>query len=124
MKKLLAITPALALLAACTTNPFMGSTNNNQVNNQVVNTFTCEDNGRVTAAYANNGSAANLNVTLPKVNLNNQKMMLTQAVSGSGARYTNMSNPNTGFEWQTKADYGILTIHMANGQKYSVNCNM
>ncbi|WP_201584395.1 MliC family protein [Psychrobacter jeotgali] len=123
MKKLLAVAPFAVLLAACATNsPTTPTPNTN--NQKVVQSFTCEDNGRINAEYAADGSAANLNVTLPKVGLNNQKMVLTQAVSGSGARYTNMSNPNTGFEWQTKADYGIMTIHMGANQQYSVNCNM
>ena len=126
MKKLLVTVPAFLLLAACANNPLMSnSTTNNQVNtNQQLSTFTCEDNGRVTAKYATDGSAADLDVTLPKIGLKNQKMIMNQAVSGSGTRYVNNDDPKMSYEWQTKADYGVMSVRMANGQKYSANCNL
>lgn len=118
MKKLLILTPAVLLLAACATSAPINT------DKKVESTYSCEDNGKVTATYATDGSAADLNITLPKVGLNNQKVIVTQAVSGSGTRYTNMSNPKLGFEWQTKADYGVMTVHSSNGQNYSVNCTI
>ena len=122
MKKLLAVAPFAVLLAACATNaPTTTPTTNTQ---QVVQSFTCEDNGQITAAYTADGQAANLNVTLPKVGLNNAKVSMKQAVSGSGARYVNDVNPKTTYDWHTKADYGIMTIKSDNGQEYQVNCQL
>ncbi len=119
MKKLLAITPTFFLLAACATNAPTTTTPTAQVHN-----FSCEDNGQIMATYSADGQSAALNVTLPKVGLNNQKITLNQAVSGSGARYTNTTNPTVSYDWHTKADYGVMTIASANGQEYSVNCEL
>ncbi|WP_367104455.1 MliC family protein [uncultured Psychrobacter sp.] len=125
MKKLLATAPVFLLLAACANNPFMNNNNSNQMaTNQQISNFTCNDNGKVTARYAPDGSAVDLDVTLPKIGLNNQQMILTQVVSGSGARYANTTDPKMSYEWQTKADYGIMSVRMANGQEYSVNCQL
>lgn len=120
MKKLLAVAPFAVLLAACATN---APTTNTTANN-AVQSLTCEDNGKVTAAYSANGQIANLNVSLPKIGLSNTKVTMKQAVSGSGARYVNNTNPKLTFDWHTKADYGIMTIKSANGQEYSVNCKI
>ena len=121
MKKLLAVAPFFLLLAACANNPLtsVNSSSNTQVNN-----FTCEDNGKVTAVYSANGQVANLNVTLPKLGLDNKKVTLSEAVAGSGARYTNDSDPKMSYDWHTKSDYGVMSVRMANGQEYSVNCQL
>lgn len=123
MKKLLAVAPFAALLAACATSAPTTTTppTNTQ---QVVQSFTCQDNGQITAAYTADGQIANLNVTLPKVGLNNAKVSMKQAVSGSGARYVNAVNPQTTYDWHTKADFGIMTIKSDNGQEYQVNCQL
>lgn len=119
MKKLLLATPAVLLLAACATSaPVIGSHQANTVK------MTCEDGGQVVAAYSNKGQMANLNVSLPKIGLNNQKMTLNQAVSGSGARYVNNTDPKMNYDWHTKADYGVMSVSMADGQTYSVNCKI
>ncbi|GAF59619.1 MULTISPECIES: MliC family protein [Psychrobacter] len=123
MKKLLAVAPFALLLSACATNA--PTTTTPETNTQpVVQSFTCEDNGQLTAAYTANGQTANLNVTLPKVGLTNAKITMEQAVSGSGARYVNNVNPKTTYDWHTKADYGIMTIKSDNGQQYQVNCQL
>lgn len=121
MKKLLATVPLFLLLAACATNSPMSA---NKAPAQSTQTLTCEDNGQVAATYSANGTVANLNVTLQKAGLNNQKVILNQAVSGSGAHYVNNANPKMSYEWQTKADYGILSVSSTNGQQYSVNCQL
>ncbi|WP_296239350.1 MliC family protein [Psychrobacter sp. UBA5136] len=123
MKKLLAVAPFAALLAACATSAPTTTTppTNTQ---QVVQSFTCQDNGQITAAYTADGQIANLNVTLPKVGLNNAKVSMKQAVSGSGARYVNDVNPQTTYDWHTKADFGIMSIKSDNGQEYQVNCQL
>lgn len=123
MKKLLAVAPFALLLSACATNAPITTTP--ETNTQpAVQSFTCEDNGQLTAAYTANGQTANLNVTLPKVGLTNAKITMEQAVSGSGARYVNNVNPKTTYDWHTKADYGIMTIKSDNGQQYQVNCQL
>lgn len=124
MKKLLILAPAVLALAACANNPFMGNNNQVNTNKPVVNTYTCDSNGKVTATYAKDGSAANLNVTMPAFGIDNQKVTMMQAVSGSGARYINNNDPKMNLEWQTKADYGILSAKLANGKEYRVNCTM
>ncbi|WP_058368641.1 MliC family protein [Psychrobacter sp. ENNN9_III] len=124
MKKLLAVVPFAVLLGACATNAPTTTTAPTTNTQQVIQSFTCEDDGVVTAAYAADGQAAKLNVTLPKIGLNNADIEVKQAVSGSGARYINDVNPKTTYDWQTKADFGIITISSDNGQQYSVNCNI
>ena len=117
MKKLLVAIPAVLLLAACAISTPV--TDNHQANTV---TMTCEDEGQVRAAYSNKGQMVNLNVSLPKIGVNNQKITLNQAVSGSGARYINNADPKVSYEWQTKADYGIMSVRTQNGQEYSVSC--
>lgn len=117
MKKLMATAPVMLLLAACATNAPMTSTAQTA-------TMSCQDNGQVMAAYSVNGQVANLNVTLPKVGISNAKLTLNQAVSGSGARYVNNTDPKMSYDWHTKADYGVMSVRMANGQEYSVNCQL
>lgn len=117
MKKLMAAAPVVLLLAACATNAPV--TGNNQTS-----TMMCEDGGQVLAAYSANGQVANLNVTLPKVGINNKKLTLNQAVSASGARYVNSPDAQMSYDWHTKADYGVMSVNMANGQTYSVNCKI
>ncbi|OLF39592.1 MliC family protein [Psychrobacter sp. Cmf 22.2] len=124
MKKLLAVVPFAVILGACATNAPTTTTAPTTNTQQVIQSFTCEDDGVVTAAYAVDGQAAKLNVTLPKIGLNNADIEVKQAVSGSGARYINDVNPKTTYDWQTKADFGIMTISSDNGQQYSVNCNI
>ena len=117
MKKLMATALVVLLLAACATNAPMTSENQ-------TTTMTCEDGGQVLAAYSDNSQVANLNVTLPKVGINNKKISLNQAVSASGARYVNNTDPKVSYDWHTKADYGVMSVRMANGQEYSVNCQL
>ena len=123
MKKLLAVAPFTVLLAACATNA-PTTTAPTTAAKPVVQSFTCEDDGMITTAYAADGQAANLNVTVPKVGLQDAKITLEQAVSGSGVRYVNNVNPKTTYDWHTKADFGIMTIASDNGQQYQVNCQL
>ena len=110
--------------SACATNAPTSTTTTtaNGSANNLVQILVCEDNGKVTAAYTENGQIANLNVSLPKIGLNDAKILSKQAVSGSGAHYVNDTNPKTTFDWHTKADQGIITISSKKGQQYSVNC--
>ncbi len=118
MKKLLAVTPVALLLAACATNAPMNSSSTQ------AQTFTCDDNAKVTAAYVANGKVANLSLTLPRLGIKNQKVSLRQAVSGSGARYVKESSSTASYEWQTKAKVGILSIRSVNDRVYKVNCTL
>ncbi len=116
MKKLLAIVPLFLLLGACATNA--------PIHTADKKAFTCEDGGKVNASYSTDGDTAYLDVNLPKAGLTSEKLTLTQAVSGSGARYINESNPKVSYEWHTKADFGIMSVNWANGKEYSVSCNL
>jgi len=124
MKKLLAVAPFAVLLGACATNAPTTTTAPTTNTQQVVQSFTCEDDGMVTAAYAADGQAAKLNVTLPKIGLNNADIEMKQAVSGSGARYIKESSSKASYEWQTKANVGVLSIRSVNDRKYSVTCRL
>lgn len=116
MKKLLATMPLFLLLGACATSATMNATDKQS--------FTCEDGGKINASYSTNGDIAYLDANLPKVGLTGEEIALTQAVSGSGARYVNESNPKVSYEWHTKADFGIMSVSWANGEEYSVSCNL
>lgn len=119
MKKLIATAPFVLFLAACATNaPITGNSQTTTMN------MTCQDNGQVMADYSANGQVANLKLTLPKIGINGKKITLNQAVSGSGARYVNTTDPKMSYDWHTKADYGVMSVRMANGQEYSVNCQL
>lgn len=122
MKKLLAVTPIMLLLTACATSAPMHSGNNTQA--QKAQTFTCNDNAKVTAAYSANGKVANLSLTIPKLGLQNKRVYLKQAVSDSGARYIKESSSTASYEWQTKAKVGVLSIRSVNDRKYSVTCRL
>lgn len=125
MKKLLAVTPTILLLAACATNAPMNNGNNTPAQKaQKSQTFTCEDNGKVSAIYSASGKVANLSLTLPKLGLRNKRVNLKQAVSGSGARYIKESSSKASYEWHTKANYGVLSISSVNDRKYSVTCQL
>ena len=119
MKKVLTITPVFLLLAACATNAPINSSNSTQAQ-----TFTCEDNAKVTAAYVGNGKLANLSLTLPRLGISQQKVSLRQAVSGSGTRYIKESSSKASYEWQTKANVGVLSIRSVNDRVYKVNCTL
>ncbi|WP_435978493.1 MliC family protein [Psychrobacter sp. DM4] len=125
MKKLLIISPFSVLLAACATSAPTPSTSTSTSTAQpVVQSFICQDDSAIVATYSADGQMADLTITLPKVGLNNAAVRTERAVSGSSARYVNDVNPATTYEWQTRADYGIMTIKSNNGQQYQVNCQL
>lgn len=66
--------------------------------------MTCEDSGQVMAAYSANGQVANLNVTLPKIGINNNKLTFNQAVSASGAHYVKSIDSQMSLDCHCKAD--------------------
>jgi len=125
MKKLLVVTPTILLLAACATNaPISNDHSGHKTQTQKSYAFTCEDNSKVTAIYSANGKVANLSLTLPKLGLRNKRVNLKRAVSGSGARYIKESSSKASYEWQTKANVGVLSIRSVNDRKYSVTCRL
>lgn len=117
MKKILLAIPVLLLSACATTDNTLTSTSN------VSDVFKCSDNSQVIASYSQDGETAFLNVNIPKIKLSNQALTLNQAVSGSGIRYVDTSNPNVSYEWHTKANEGIMSVNWSNGQEYSVSCD-
>ncbi|MGM8897315.1 MULTISPECIES: MliC family protein [unclassified Psychrobacter] len=125
MKKLLVVTPTILLLAACATNaPINNGHSGHKPQIQKSYAFSCEDNSKVTAIYSANGKFANLSLTLPKLGLRNKRVNLKRAVSGSGARYVKESSSKASYEWQTKANVGVLSIRSVNDRKYSVTCRL
>lgn len=116
LTKLFIATPAVALLAACATNPPVATTVG------PIESFTCESDASLNAQYATNGDWANLTITMPQLGLQNQAVTLKSAVSGSGARFVNDTNPNSTYEWHTKGDMGILSVVAADGNEYTVSC--
>lgn len=116
MKKILLALPVLLLSACATTDNAISTTSGTN------NVFKCSDNSQVIASYSKNGDIAYLNVNMPKIKLSNQALTLNQAVSGSGARYINTSNPDVSYEWHTKANEGIISVTWSNGPEYSVSC--
>lgn len=125
MKKLLVVTPTILLLTACATNaPISNDHSGHKPQTQKSYAFTCEDNSKVTAIYSANGKFANLSLTLPKLGLRNKRVNLKRAVSGSGARYIKESSSKASYEWQTKANVGVLSIRSVNDREYSVTCRL
>lgn len=126
MKKLLLVVPFLASLAACTSTPVAQPSPSQvlaiQANSQ---TFKCDNNTEVVAFYGqeNGDNVANLKITSPMLGLNQAAMVLKQAVSGSGERYT-LSNATktTVYDWHTKGAEAAFTV-TAQGRDYNFVCN-
>lgn len=116
LTKLIIATPAVALLAACATTPPVATTVGQ------IESFTCENDANVNAQYATNGDWANLTITMPELGLDNQAVTLKNAVTASGMRFVNDTNPNSTYEWHTKGDIGILSIIATDGNEYAVSC--
>ncbi len=120
MNKLAVLFPLL--LTACTI-PLKGSHETSSQTNASAQTFTCEGNGQVLASYSTNGETAYLQVTIPQVNLSKQNVELQQAVSASGVRYVNESDPELSYEWHIKNQEGIMSVYSSDGEQYSTLCN-
>lgn len=82
--------------------------------------YTCEQNAKIDVKYKK--GMALLNVTAPSLTLNNQNISLTQAVSGSGMRFVNETNPASKYEWHAKGGEAIFGVTVADGKTYELRC--
>lgn len=124
MKKLLAIAPVFAVLAACSSAPIAqpspAQVQAIQANSQ---TYKCDNNTEVVALYTDRDSEsyANLKVTSPMLGLNQAALLLKRDVSGSGVRYTT-TNGTTSYEWHAKGADGVFAV-THQGKAYEFMCN-
>ena len=125
MKKLLAIAPIFAILAACNSaqvaQPSPSQVQAIQANSQ---TFKCDkDTEVVTVNTKHNGdNYINAKITSPMLSLDQAAILLKQEVSASGERYV-VSNPNrtTMYDWAMKGNEGALTV-TTQGRTFDFAC--
>lgn len=84
--------------------------------------YRCTENATVVADYLPKDGIAKLLVNAPSWKINNQTITMTSAVSGSGARFVNDTNPNSLYEWHTKGRDGLLSVKIA-GSTYTLTCS-
>lgn len=89
--------------------------------NNLVANYTCTDGATITAKYNPKDDNALLTVNAPTWKLTNQDITLTSAVSGSGMRFVNETNPQSLYEWHSNGRDGILTVTV-NGKEHSLTC--
>ena len=135
LTKMATALPVLALLSACATTapttptntqeaPVKKSTEIGAYDRMAAAPYTCTDNSVITAKQSINKKQAMVNATLPKVNWNEQSILLNGGVQGDTASYVNDSNPEATYAWHMKGDKGIFAIKWANGKEYQVNCQI
>lgn len=129
--KVIAALPALALITACaTTAPTTPTTSVTDTTPTVAYDrmasvpYTCTDDSKIMAKQSINKQQVMLSATLPKVNWNDQAMVLNGGISGNTASYVNESNPEVIYAWHMKGDEGILAMKWANGKVYQVTCKV
>ena len=129
--KVIAALPALALITACaTTAPTTPTTSVTDTTPTVAYDrmasvpYTCTDDSKIMAKQSINKQQVMLSATLPKVNWNDQAMILNGGISGNTASYVNESNPEVIYAWHMKGDEGILAMKWANGKAYQVTCKV
>lgn len=76
----------------------------------VTASYACEDGRTITASYLGNESAT----PVVRLAIGDEVLLLSQAVSGSGARYES-NGAGKKVQWLTKADQGILVVAGADG---------
>ncbi len=88
---------------------------------QCANAVDSSKTAHVVAKYQPKSDTALLNVTAPQLGLERSDVEMKLAVSGSGNRYVNDTNPTSLYEWHSKASEGVLTVTV-NGAEYQYNC--
>lgn len=126
MKKLFAIVPVFAVLTACSSAPIAQPTPAQvqavQANSQ---TFKCDNSTEVTSFITERDGTnyANVKITSPSLGLNQTALVLKQAVSASGERYTTTTSSGaTSYDWHYKDAMGALTV-THQGKEYNFSCN-
>ncbi len=137
MKKLLIATGVLSalIMTGCATNPKPNDMPVDDMHHhhhgkkhhhgkhhhgKMVEHYTCEQNATVNVKYKKD--TALLNITAPSLTLNNQDISLTRAVSGSGMRFVNETNPASKYEWHAKNGEAIFGVTVADGKTYEFSC--
>ena len=87
----------------------------------LVATYQCDQNAKVMAKYQPSEDRAVLTINAPTWQLNNQEITMRPAVSGSGMRFINDTNPNSLYAWHTKGRDGILSVTIA-GKEHMLSC--
>lgn len=87
----------------------------------LVANYTCTDGATVIAKYNPKDDNALLTINAPTWKLTNQDITFKSAVSGSGMRFVNETNPQSLYEWHSNGRDGILTVKV-NGQDHSLTC--
>lgn len=128
MKKLLACTTLTALaITGCATSPAntqttsANTTADNTQQKRLIATYQCDDNASVIANYQPQSDRAVLSINVPSWKLLNQEITMNSAVSGSGMRFVNHTNPNSLYEWHAKGRDAILAVTIA-GTEHTLAC--
>lgn len=133
MKKLAIVAATLFALTGCSTmsETVMGDktmtghdhTHHHDHHNKANYVCPAHLDTHIHAEYNPQSEISTLSITAKNLGLDHQKVMLKQAVSGSGVRYVNDLNPHTLYEWHTKGNDGILTITTPTGE-YQIDCQV
>ncbi|MBE0405522.1 hypothetical protein ACT3TI_00575 [Psychrobacter sp. AOP22-C1-22] len=135
LTKIATALPALALLSACATTaptttpnasetPASESVTDAAYDRMAPAPYTCTDDSKIMAKQSINKKQVMLNATMPKVQWNEQPIILNGEVQGDTASYINESNPEAVYAWHMKDDKGIFAIKWADGKEYQVNCQV
>lgn len=129
MNKHLAFTAAIAFaLTGCATSPQgtqttanVSSINNGIQQKRLMATYQCEKKATVIANHRPDNDRAILTINVPSWQLVNQEIVMNSAISGSGMRFINHTNPNSLYEWHAKGRDAILMVTIS-GTQYSLAC--
>lgn len=127
MKKLLACSAAIALaITGCATSPTTTqtpavTTTDSAQQKRLIATYQCDENASVIANYQPDTDRAVLSINVPSWKLLNQEITMNSAVSGSGMRFVNHTNPNSLYEWHAKGRDAILAVTIA-GTEHTLAC--
>ncbi|MFB6348029.1 MliC family protein [Moraxella sp. ZJ142] len=83
--------------------------------------YQCEQNANLIAKYLPAQSRAILTVYAPSWQLHHQEITMESAVTGSGMRFVNNTNPHSAYEWHVKGSEGILGVTI-DGSEYTLHC--
>ncbi|KDN25057.1 putative lipoprotein [Moraxella bovoculi 237] len=83
--------------------------------------YQCESDAAVMVHQLPRQDKALLKVNTPSWNLNDTRLEMMAATTGSGERFVNETNPTSKYEWHQKGDMGVLSITI-NDKIHSLNC--
>lgn len=88
---------------------------------QCENAVDASKSALVVAKYNPKADTALVNITAPQLGLQRADVEMKLAVSGSGNRYVNDTNPASLYEWHANGNEGVLTVTV-NAADYQYNC--